>query len=108
VPSWQPLSLPFCHNLTEPVQERFRYAVTEADADMAQSGAARQAVYRQRRAMAGDNGERRINTWVATGAALTLARVARHHGVSQREILERPPRPLDYSLPARYSSPKYN
>ena len=49
MPSWQPLSLPFCHNLAEPVRERFRYAVTEADADMAQSGAARQAAYRQRR-----------------------------------------------------------
>jgi uncharacterized protein YidB (DUF937 family) len=35
------------------------------------------------------NGERRLNTWVATGAAQALRRLARHHGVSQREMLER-------------------
>jgi len=52
---------------------------------MTQTGAERQATYRQRRATAGDNGERRISTWVATGAALALER---HHGVSQREMLE--------------------
>jgi hypothetical protein len=55
---------------------------------MAQSGAERQATYRQRRATAGDNGDRRISTWVATGAALALERLARHHGVSQRAMLE--------------------
>lgn len=56
---------------------------------MATSSAERQAKYRQSRAYAGDNGERRINTWVASGTALALGRLAKHYGVTQREILER-------------------
>jgi hypothetical protein len=58
---------------------------------MAKSAAERQREYRQRRPFAGPdgNGERRINTWVSTGAANALKRLARHHGVSQREMLER-------------------
>jgi hypothetical protein len=56
---------------------------------MAQTGAERQAAYRRRRATAGDNGERPLNTWVSTGASLALARLARHHGMSQRMMLER-------------------
>lgn len=56
---------------------------------MAKTAAERQADYRARRATAGDNGERRINTWVSTGAALALARLAQHHGLSQRDTLER-------------------
>ena len=55
---------------------------------MAKTNAERQREYRRRRAMAGENGERRINTWVSTGAALALARLARHHGVTQRQMLE--------------------
>jgi hypothetical protein len=55
----------------------------------ATSGAQRQAAYRARRAEAGDNGERRINTWVSTAAALALARLARGYAVTQREMLER-------------------
>ncbi|XXG32176.1 MAG: hypothetical protein WJ306_06415 [Ferrovum myxofaciens] len=35
------------------------------------------------------NGERRINTWVSTGCALALARLARHKGTTQRQIIER-------------------
>ena len=61
------------------------------DTDMAQStrtAAERQAAYRNRRPSAGENGERRINTWVNTGAALALARLARHHGLTQRAMLE--------------------
>lgn len=56
---------------------------------MAKTAAERQADYRARRATAGEHGERRINTWVSTGAALALARLAQHHGLSQREMLER-------------------
>jgi hypothetical protein len=56
---------------------------------MAKTAAQRQADYRSRRATAGDNGERRINTWVSTRAALALARLAQHHGLSRRELLER-------------------
>ncbi len=55
---------------------------------MAQTPAQRQSAYRQRRAEAGDNGERRLNTWISTGAALALKRLAAHHGISQRTILE--------------------
>ena len=56
---------------------------------MAKTAAQRQADYRSRRATAGDNGERRINTWVSTRAALALARLAQHYGLSRRELLER-------------------
>ncbi len=53
------------------------------------SGAQRQAAYRARRAEAGDNGERRINTWVSTAAALALARLARRYAVTQRGTVKR-------------------
>ena len=56
---------------------------------MAKTAAERQAAYRDRRATAGDNGERRINTWVSTGAALALDRLAQHHKLSKRAMLER-------------------
>jgi hypothetical protein len=53
------------------------------------TAAERQAAYRHSRSTAGENGERRINTWVSTGAALALARLARHHRTTHREMLER-------------------
>ncbi len=56
---------------------------------MAKSAAERQREYRARRPFAGENGERQINTWVSTGAALALKRLARHYGITQREMLER-------------------
>ena len=56
---------------------------------MAKTAAQRQAEYRDRRATAGENGERRINTWVSTSTALALDRLARHHKLSKREVLER-------------------
>lgn len=55
---------------------------------MAKTAAERQAAYRDRRATAGENGEKRINTWVDAGAALALDRLAQHHGLSKRAILE--------------------
>jgi len=56
---------------------------------MAKSAAERQAIYRKNRAYAGDNGERRINTWVTTGISLALGRLARRYGVTNREMLEK-------------------
>lgn len=58
---------------------------------MSKTPAERQATYRAKRPFAGtdNNGERRINTWVNTGAALALERLARHNGVTKREMLER-------------------
>jgi hypothetical protein len=53
------------------------------------TAAERQAAYRRRRPMAGENGERRINTWVTTGTMLALARLAQRYGVTQRDMLER-------------------
>jgi hypothetical protein len=53
------------------------------------TAAERQAAYRQSRSTTGENGERRINTWVSTGAALALARLARHHDITHRAMLER-------------------
>lgn len=56
---------------------------------MGKTNSERQAAYRARRAEAGDNGERRLNTWLSTAAALALERLARHHGLTQRAMLER-------------------
>jgi Replication regulatory protein RepB. len=58
---------------------------------MPKTAAERQADYRARRPFAGadNNGERRINTWVNTGTALALERLASHYGVTKREMLER-------------------
>lgn len=56
---------------------------------MALTNAERQAAYRKRRGYDGDNGERRINTWVSTAAALALQRLAVSYGVTNREMLEK-------------------
>ncbi len=58
---------------------------------MAKTAAERQAQYRATRYKAGasGNGERRLNTWVSTGAHLALERLARRNKVTQREMLER-------------------
>lgn len=56
---------------------------------MGKSVAQRQAQYRATRAEAGENGERRLNAWVSTGAKLALERLARREGVSLRVVLER-------------------
>lgn len=48
----------------------------------------RQAEYRKKRPTSGENGERRINTWVTTRAALALGRLANHYGVTKREMLD--------------------
>jgi hypothetical protein len=58
---------------------------------MPTTSAERQAKYRALRSTAGErgNGDRRINTWVCTGASCALARLAKHYGTSQRSMLER-------------------
>lgn len=56
---------------------------------MAMTNAERQARYRKNRQFAGENGERQLNTWLSTGAYLALARLAKHYGVTKREMLER-------------------
>ncbi len=58
---------------------------------MAKTSAQRQQAYRANRHTAGQdgNGELRINTFVTTSAALGLKRLAKHHGVTQRAMLER-------------------
>lgn len=58
---------------------------------MSKTAAQRQADYRARRHLAGPNGngERRLNTWISTGAHYALERIARRYGVTQREVLER-------------------
>jgi hypothetical protein len=57
---------------------------------MGKTGAQRQAAYRAKRPFAGEgeNGERRLSTWVNTSASLALARLARHNGLSKRQMLE--------------------
>ncbi len=56
---------------------------------MAKTASERQKDYRNRRSMAGDNGERRINTWVTTAVALALKRLAARYGVTHREMMEK-------------------
>jgi hypothetical protein len=58
---------------------------------MAKTAKERQAAYRKRRPYSGQdgNGERRLNTWISTGAALALARISWRYGVTKREILDR-------------------
>ena len=56
---------------------------------MATTSAERQAKYRKACRDRGENGERRINMWVSTGALLALRRLAKRNGVSRRQMLER-------------------
>jgi hypothetical protein len=57
---------------------------------MAKTPAERQKEYRANRQFAGEdgNGERRINTWVSTRAALALDRLAASYDITKREVLE--------------------
>ncbi len=55
---------------------------------MAMTTAERQKRYRKNRGMAGDNGERRLSTFVSTSAFLSLKHLATHHGLTQRAMLE--------------------
>ena len=56
---------------------------------MAKTTAERQASYRNNRSRIGESGEKRINTWVSTGVHMALTRLAKHYGVTKREMLER-------------------
>lgn len=58
---------------------------------MGKSNAERQAEYRARRPYEGPggNGERRLNTWVSTGALLALERMSRRYGITRKEMLEK-------------------
>ena len=54
---------------------------------MAKTAAQRQANYRARRD--DGDGERRINTWVTSATDYALYRLAKHHGITRRAMLER-------------------
>ncbi len=54
---------------------------------MAKTSAQRQAAYRSRRH--DGEGTRRLNTWISVPAYFALQRLARHHGTTQREMIER-------------------
>ncbi|MEF8733235.1 MAG: hypothetical protein V5B40_15415 [Candidatus Accumulibacter meliphilus] len=56
---------------------------------MATTSAERQRAYRARRPCAGENGERRLQNWVSTAAALALGRLARHARITRRAFLEK-------------------
>jgi hypothetical protein len=58
---------------------------------MAKTPAQRQAEFRANRHKAGadGNGQRRLNAWLDTSAALALERLARRYAVTQRQLLER-------------------
>ena len=55
---------------------------------MTTTSAERQQAYRAKRPFAGDNGERRLQSWVTTSSALALGRLARRAGTTQRAVLE--------------------
>lgn len=56
---------------------------------MAKTAAERQKEYRAKRPFAGDNGERRLNTWISSSAHFALERLANSYGVTKREMLEK-------------------
>jgi hypothetical protein len=58
---------------------------------MAKTPAQRQAQYRANRPHSGSdgNGERRLNLWFDTAAALALERLARRYCVTKRAMIER-------------------
>lgn len=55
----------------------------------AKTTAERQAAYRARQACGANDGQKRVSLWLSTGCALALARLARRHGSTQREFLEK-------------------
>jgi hypothetical protein len=69
---------------------------------MAKTAAQRQQAYRNSRSMAGENGERRINTWVSTASALALARLSSRYGVTNRQMLERLIKDADEQIQATF------
>lgn len=56
---------------------------------MAMTSAERQRAYRASRPFARENGERRLDMWVSTAAALNLARVMAHRGETRIQVIER-------------------
>ena len=58
---------------------------------MAKTNAQRQQDYRKNRAFAGPdrNGERRLSTWLTTGAKLALERLAARYRVTEKDVLEK-------------------
>jgi tRNA threonylcarbamoyladenosine modification (KEOPS) complex Cgi121 subunit len=52
------------------------------------TNAERQQEFRKRQQTAGENGKRKIECYVTTGAELALKRLARHKGISQGAALE--------------------
>jgi hypothetical protein len=54
---------------------------------MAKTSAQRQAAYRSRRN--DGEGTRRLSTWISVSAYFARRRLARYHGISQREMIER-------------------
>ena len=58
---------------------------------MAKTPAQRQAEFRSKRLTAGayGDGQRQLNTWLDTGTALALERIARRDSVTKRQVLER-------------------
>lgn len=55
----------------------------------AKTTAERQAAYRARQACGANDGQKRVNLWLSTGCALALVRLARRHGITQREFVEK-------------------
>jgi hypothetical protein len=56
---------------------------------MPETNAIRQRRYRDSRQTAGENGERRLNTYVTTATALALRRLSCRYGVTKREMVQR-------------------
>lgn len=60
------------------------------DDPMAMTNAERQARYKKMRHQANDgDGEAQLNCWITSQAKLALKRLGKHHGLKQREIIER-------------------
>ena len=56
---------------------------------MGKSNAERQRDYRAARSTAGENGDRRLQSWVTTGTDLALDRLAKRYSLTRRLVLEK-------------------
>ena len=56
---------------------------------MGKSHAERQRVYRAARSTAGENGDRRLQSWVTAGTDLALNRLEKRYSLTRRQVLEK-------------------
>ncbi len=97
VVAWSPkeIALAIRNAIKEAPVPLIRPTVTQSHAAQpkphAKTAAQRQAESRAKRHLAGTNGDgqRQLNTWLDTGVAVALERIAKRYSVTKRQLLER-------------------